>query len=400
MQFQTKALIVVLLISFGPIVMIFTTNSAVAQTKSTTAPQKIREIVFDMDSSPTHMQSFKGNQDIESICLQLCGQELTDLSLFTTMPKLKRLDLWQVTVHEEPFGQLAKCSELRWLTLPDCRSSPRDAEPFLQIGKLRRCERLSVLIIGCNLITDDRLQVIGQLKTLQVLGWCHGIISDAGVESLRGLSNLKTLHIEGDINDEGLRSLANCGALQHLLLDGNRITETGLAELQKLKSLKILRLGMSNELTDADFAQLLKIESLEELGIDASKLPSDRLGSLRKLPRLKHLTLYNPKLDLKSTYALRGINSLESLSLCDAVFNDAAIGELAKFKSLKSLFVESFNRPTMSAEQKSRLKAGLVHLQDHDSERKPNRYHDVVNLGNSSAKLRCHHNHSVELIMD
>jgi Leucine-rich repeat (LRR) protein len=102
----------------------------------------------------------------------------------------------------------------------------------------------------------------------------------ASLDSLTGLSRLRDLTIYGaDITDAGLRQIANLKGLQILRLDGPRISEAGMECLSKLENLEALDISG----TTADHG----------------------LSALKKLTRLRHLTLPWKLVDSKAATDLK-----------------------------------------------------------------------------------------------
>lgn len=81
-------------------------------------------------------------------------------------------------------------------------------------------------------------------------------ISDAGLEHLAGLTDLKWLFLERTkVSDAGLVHLKSLTQLERLHLDGTQISDEGLLYLKGLKKLRVLHLERTH-VTDTGVADL------------------------------------------------------------------------------------------------------------------------------------------------
>ncbi len=105
-------------------------------------------------------------------------------------------------------------------------------------------------------------------------------ITDAGVEHLKGLTNLRTLKLNGtEITDAGLVHLKGLTSLESLRLPGTEISDAGLEHLKALTSLEGLWLH-DTEITDAGLVHLKGLTSLR--GLVLSIVREISVGSLRR----------------------------------------------------------------------------------------------------------------------
>ena len=65
------------------------------------------------------------------------------------------------------------------------------------------------------------------------LGHKQRFLSDAELVHLKGLTSLKSLVLGSDITDAGLVHLKGLTKLQKLFLSSTKVTDAGVAELQK-----------------------------------------------------------------------------------------------------------------------------------------------------------------------
>src|SRR5262249_21453884 len=127
------------------------------------------------------------------------------------------------------------------------------------LSSLRGMSKLRTLLLQGDQATDDGLKRIGAITSLEELYiWNGRQVTDAGVAHLKNLKRLKIIHLEGSqVTDVGLAELAQLPTLENMSLQNNRFTDHGLARLRGMTTLKKLYVGMSQgEITDAGMASL------------------------------------------------------------------------------------------------------------------------------------------------
>lgn len=96
------------------------------------------------------------------------------------------------------------------------------------------------------------------------------------------------------INDSVLPYIAGHTHLVELSLDGNPITDKGLAALKDLPSLEVIDLSRT-EITDAGLQQLLSLPNLKSIRVDDTKVTDAGIAAfVRRRPEIE-IIRYNPK---------------------------------------------------------------------------------------------------------
>lgn len=107
--------------------------------------------------------------------------------------------------------------------------------------------------------TDSQLALLASVA--EQVAWLNlgsSKITDAGLAHLKGLKNLRRLHLERTaVTDAGLANLAGLSALEYLNLYGTQVTDAGLQQVRKLPNLKHLYLWQS-KVTEAGVESLRK----------------------------------------------------------------------------------------------------------------------------------------------
>jgi hypothetical protein len=204
-----------------------------------------------------------------------------------------------------------------------------------------------VVMWGCHRLTDaclPRLQAVPELRELGIGGspsspnlW----LSDAGLASLRPLSNLLRLSLYdcARITDAGLESLGHLVALRELFLVGcNQVTGVGLAYLRLPGDIRKLSL-VGEGLTDSAMPHLRAFPLLEKLTLSGERLTDSGLAHLQALSSLVSFTLGGRKwLTDAGLPHLRHLQSLRELSLSGCARpSDAGLVHLRPLTALESL---------------------------------------------------------------
>ena len=152
-----------------------------------------------------------------------------------------------------------------------------------------------LILIGT---TDAEICQLRGLTELEVLIIEKTVgLSDAGIQSLSSLKNLKFLNLEGRITDKGLYHLSGLRNLEHLDLlctnfsnDSKPITGEGLKHLRGMTNLSELGLG-SDAIGDEGLSNLEGLNKLEMLTLSDPHLTDAFLPTLAKFPRLTWICL-------------------------------------------------------------------------------------------------------------
>ncbi len=105
-------------------------------------------------------------------------------------------------------------------------------------------------------MTDERLRIVARLNELRFFQLGNTKVTDAGMESLRGLTLLIGLDLSGTrITDKGLVNIEGLRQLQLLQLQHTTITDAGLEHLRGLSRLEDLFL-QDTKVTGAGVAKL------------------------------------------------------------------------------------------------------------------------------------------------
>lgn len=240
-------------------------------------------------------------------------------------------------------------------------------------------------IVGVNLrgswINDAEMIELAHLPDLERLDLSHTRISDEGMLNLKPapkITDLKLFYSEW-ITDQGMTAIKQWKHLKRLDVRGTRISDGTLEIVSHMTGLEALDIAHT-EVTDVGLDNLITLVNLKELAVGRGRLSNTGLVTLRMLPALTLLDLSGarptppdapggrggaagiPEETLKAIAELTELrvlylgysaiapdglrvlgvlDKLEKLGLqgCSRV-DDAALAELAKWKSLKYLDVQ------------------------------------------------------------
>jgi len=285
--------------------------------------------------------------------LFLRGPHFTDAGCahLKDIPSLKILSYHEGVARITDAGlvHIADIPNLESLCLHGMRNITDDG-----IAHLSKMRSLKKLEIGSSQVTDRGLGYLLQIKTLERLELPQDQkgITDTGLAYLAQLTNLRHLeisrihYIDPKMNkeyytDKGLAELAKCRLLEEIGIGSVGVTDAGMEHVAKLTNLKRLQLFGCDNVTDKGLAKLAGLKFLTSLQVADLNLTISGLNQLKSLPNLTMLCVY----DLRRGSAildLSGLNNLEDLMLSFAprsgeVFTDDDLVCLANLKRLNNL---------------------------------------------------------------
>ena len=215
-----------------------------------------------------------------------------------------------------------------------------EAEDLVQLAALFRLENLAFRNTN---ISNEGLRVVGQLATLETLGFGAGC---------------------DNVTDDGLSHLAKLHTLTHLSFSGTKIEGRGLAALADLDSLRVLGLGAcpldesslieglgsmkpdgplrSLSLTYGAVGRMAlrtiaSKECIERLQLDGTDVTDADLDILRMMPKLRNLDLRRTRVSDAGARKLATFPALGHVGLYDTQVTIAGLLSLGESKSLKAV---------------------------------------------------------------
>jgi hypothetical protein len=158
------------------------------------------------------------------------------------------------------------------------------------LRKLATQTSVRTLQIGGQQVTDENLAYVGKLTGLEELriDWAFHL-TDKGFLQLAGLKRLRLLEIDkSKMTDASLEAIGKMTNLEELRIGGEGFSDRGLAQLKRLTRLKSLSLGEGNhQISDSDLEFLKNMQEMEDLDLRGWNVSDQGIATLRELKNLK-----------------------------------------------------------------------------------------------------------------
>lgn len=142
-----------------------------------------------------------------------------------------------------------------------------------------------------------------------------GLPLDDMLRALKSQKGIRTLQINGNtLTEDGLASIAGWTELRELYIEwGSGVTDAGVARIGRLPSLQRVEI-ISSELTDKGIECLAGLPALEELTLDGKSFTDSSLMHLARTKHLKRLVLRSNRADF-TDMGLAHLAGLKNLSV-------------------------------------------------------------------------------------
>ena len=228
------------------------------------------------------------------------------------------------------------------------------------VGELKKLSvKLNVQLMNAN---DEQLVSLEDWQGVRVLTIQGQSMTDAGLASIATLPNLTYIAISAgnpgevtQITDTGIAALKSCIKLTQLGIEGSpKVTGSGLGALAEVPKLHTVWLAQSG-LDDQGLTQVAKLAQLKGLIIDGKHLTSAGYAALSRMTNLQRLTLSDgTTFDDRAAQCLAPLTKLRSLGLFDVRLTDAGLAPLAALTQLRTLDIWKGAAPYSDA--------GIAHL--------------------------------------
>ena len=230
--------------------------------------------------------------------------------------------------------------------------------------------KLTKLTISQSSMTNEGWKQLGKLSSLQQLDLRECGVNNEQLElAIKGMRKLKALRLNGksgatQVDDMGLKQLANCPELKALALDHLWVGVQGLGHLKNCK--KLAELYLAGTLVDDDALQLMKgmpslkklrlaQTSITEIGLEAisglpiedldisecSQISDAALPAIGKMKTLTRLNLWRDSVSDSGVTSLESLGDMQWLNLDNTQVTDAGLGSLSKMQKLTFLHLGS-----------------------------------------------------------
>ena len=180
--------------------------------------------------------------------------------------------------------------------------------------------------------TGAYFKALSSLPELQgVLLERESLLQSKNLASLANIPKLSLLELRWcNLDDEGIREISACKHLRYLEVNRNaRLTDRCGKYIGRLGSLIGLR---ADETGIADLAMdsICQIKNLQVLSLNDTKITDESMNSVRKLPQLVELSISGTRITMHGIERLRGL-SLEKLTLPRRNYSSGEVTKLRKW---------------------------------------------------------------------
>ena len=235
----------------------------------------------------------------------------SDISSLAVLPALSCLDLSLTRISDHGLRELKGATAITDLNL-------RYAELITDEGLLvvRNWHHLRRLNLRGTKITDMTLQHLSGMSTLESLDIGFVQVTDVGLDQLTYLPSLTELMLGGNkLSDVGLQSLRQLTGLTYLDLGGAQrtdsglwsvsITDAGMEAIASLRNLRHLRLN-GTSVSGRSLEKLKGLRLLERFDLqDCKHVGDDAIPTLSSLPSLRIIDLTGTPVTAEGIATLR-----------------------------------------------------------------------------------------------
>ena len=208
--------------------------------------------------------------DYDRIALQVCFQE-------PTCEMKHPRDT--VFVHDEV--RLVEPGFVDWLNREAIVFRLAGLDSQRELLKKPVARKLERIRLALETTDADLTQVVSAMPQLRELDLVDTEVSDTGMAEVSKLRQLRVLHLHTTmkVSDVGMAEVSKLGQLRVLDLGGTKVSDAGMAEVSKLNQLRELDLS-STKVGDTGMAEVSKLNQLRELNPLHTQLSAARCAQL------------------------------------------------------------------------------------------------------------------------
>jgi internalin A len=276
------------------------------------------------------------------------------------LPFVETLILTGQQVDNAMISVVAGHPNLKVLNVAQKSSVDNDALPLLL--SLKKLEDLS--LEGSN-FTDDNLEELAKISTLRKLRLRGTGVTAAGIKKLAAMIDLEVLDLRdcSEIGNAGLEAISGFTKLKSLLVNGENVTDEGVAFLKPLTELQLLVLPRS-QVTDAGIAALSEQKKLKELDLFQAPISDVGLATFAEAKDLVKLKIRGTKVTSEGMRVIEKYEKLAELDLSETAVDDAAIEILSQRSSLVDINFLRTQISSKGVEKLATMKLKRLNLDD------------------------------------
>lgn len=215
------------------------------------------------------------------------------------------------------------------------------------LRRLQACRNLAtVTFSNCPDLTDEAIRELTKISSLNRLGLSGTQVRDTTtVRLLEHFSRLNAFDVSNTkITDAAFDLIIPPPDLGFLFLAGTQLTDSGMAQLSKIKAVHNLSLA-NVQLTAKGFELLAPMSNLATLSVPGEKLGTSALSAACQLKSIHHMELNTDVLTDEGIEVLERATHIHGLSFVGDI-EEERLAQLARLTSLRTLKCEGHPRVT------------------------------------------------------
>ena len=237
-----------------------------------------------------------------------CFEPRPDLSAIAGMCRLESIDLSDVPLSTRQVAHIGAQESLSFLSLFGCSLQPE------ALGPLSRLSHLTSLDLGSNPIGGG-LSTVRLSAGLQYLGLGDTGFTDTDAAIVRETDAPLHIDLDGNpLSDAGLAGLCRHRSIVGLQLGGTAISDKGMRDVAALQHLRALSVS-DTAVTDRGLGALASLQHLETLDMNRCAITDAGLARLGSLPELRHVSACETEVTYRGVAQLACAARLRSLHL-------------------------------------------------------------------------------------
>jgi hypothetical protein len=255
----------------------------------------------------------------------------SDLPRLAALPHLERLDLSLTRITDHGMQKLKSAPGIVELNLYYAEQITDEG-----MAAVKEWKRLKRLNLRGTKVTDNTLEHISGILTLEALDAGFAQVTDVGLDRLTTLVNLKELSIGGNkLTDAGLQALRHLTALRSLDLSGMQRTDSGL---------------WSVSLTELGVNTIAALKEIRELRLNAMPVSARWIEKLKGLTKLERLYLQGCKrLGDDAVPVLAAFPALAVLDVKGSAITEAGVERLKQARPSARVLHGPWEGPRMAS---------------------------------------------------
>jgi len=173
-----------------------------------------------------------------------------------------------------------------------------------QLDRLRSLEKLILMRMTS---TDIGLVTVGKLSTLRYLAISYSDVSALGLEQIKELNQLESLHFKRcrNLSDDALQHIRGFSQLTSLGLSQTALTDLGLKHVSKTLELQDLYLASCPNISSAGLEYLTALSKLRNMDLNSTPITDAAIPHLQKMKSLRVLRIYDTKITAEGAKQLQ-----------------------------------------------------------------------------------------------